>query len=157
MASAHIRAVLIGAVAGMRCFSALAFTSQRIVDSTSLEIKDSRLSFLSSDNFAKGIAIAAVGELIGDKTSFIPNRIEPGPITGRAISGAICGAAIFTEEKKDPLLGASIGLLAAIASAYIFFHLRRELTTKYDIPDISVALCEDALMVGASLLSERKG
>lgn len=147
---------MIGAVAGMRCLSALAFTSRRISIATSSEIKNSRFSILTSSTVADGLAVAAVGEMICDKTSFIPNRIEAGPIIGRAISGAICGAAIFIEDKKDPLLGAAIGVLAAIASAHIFFHLRRELTTKYNIPDISVALCEDALMVGVSLLSERK-
>ncbi len=153
MASAHLKAVLIGAVAGMRCFSALAFTSRRLSNEPSQAIRDSNLSFLNSDIVLNGISAAAAGELICDKTSFIPDRIAPGPIACRAISGAVCGAVIFTEEKKDPFLGAAIGGLSAIAAAHLFFRLRRELTTTYKLPDTAVALCEDALMVGFGLLT----
>ena len=154
MAKAHFKAVMIGVVAGMRCFSALAFTSRRLSSGSSAAIDDSNFTLLSSNNVLKGIAAVAAGELICDKTSFIPDRIDPGPITGRAISGAICGAVIFTEEKKDPFLGAAIGGLSAIAAAHIFFRLRRELTTTHQLPDTAVALCEDALMLSFGLLSE---
>lgn len=147
---------MIGAVAGMRCFSALAFTSRRLSNQSSQTTGDSNLSFLSSNTVLKGITAVAAGELICDKTSFIPDRIAPWPIMCRAISGAVSGAVIFTEEKKDPLLGAAIGGLSAIAAGHIFFRLRRELTTTYELPDAAVALCEDALMIGLGSLSGRK-
>ena len=92
--------------------------------------------------------IMAGGELIGDKTNFIPNRTDPGPLAFRAISGSVCGAALCTAENKSACPGAIVGGLAAVLSAHVFFLLRRRLNEETSIPDTVIALAEDSVALG---------
>jgi uncharacterized membrane protein len=97
------------------------------------------------------VSFTAIGELIADKTSLLPNRIAPFALFWRATFGAFAGAAAFTEEDKPVLLGAAIGAGGAVASSYVFYYLRREAVRRTGLPDLPVALTEDATLAGLAL------
>jgi len=99
-----------------------------------------------SASAAKRIAEFAVSELVADKLPFTRSRLEAAPITWRIVSGAICGAAIHST-KGTPARGAVLGGLGAIAGAVAGYHIRKRLNR--EMPDLAVALLEDALAVGA--------
>jgi len=88
-------------------------------------------------------AAAAVGELVADKTPYIGSRLDAGPLAGRVVAGALCGARVASKKEGNAVLGAVAGGLAAYASAHFFYHLRRT-TTEAGIPDLAFALAEDA-------------
>lgn len=96
------------------------------------------------------LQLAASGELIVDKLPMVPSRITPGPLGGRIAVGAVSGAAIGTEYRSPsaPVLGAVLGGAGAIAGAFAGYRARTHVTSTYGIPDLPVALVEDALAIG---------
>ncbi len=148
MANAYAKAVYVGIIAGMRSMSAPAIVSDHYSKEHSSELDDSRLSFMASPTADIAFKVMAVGELAADKSSFIANRIDPGPLAFRAISGAVCGATICTAEREQANVGAVVGGVAAVASAFTCYYLRRKLSENTGIPDLMLGFAEDAIAIG---------
>lgn len=148
--NSFIKAICIGIIAGMRSMSAPAIVSNSLAAQHSQTLDDSSLKFMGSEKVAKVFTVAAMGEMVADKLPIIPARIEPGPLTGRIISGALCGATICTAEGESAKVGAIVGGLSALASAYAFYHLRRKIAETKVVTDIVIGLSEDALVIGGS-------
>lgn len=140
------KAVWLGIAAGMRSMLAPAIASNYFVQNDA-KVEESPLKYLASESVAKILAVAAAGELIADKLPCIPSRISPGPLTGRAISGAICGAAICAASGERRDVGALTGGLAAVVSAFAFYNLRRKLSASTRLPDPVLALSEDLIAI----------
>lgn len=94
--------------------------------------------------------VGAVGEMIGDKLPTTPSRIAPGPLGGRIAFGAFAGAALGSEYRSRSAiaLGAILGGIGALAGSFGGYHARNAVTSTYGLPDLPVALAEDALAVG---------
>lgn len=116
-----------------------------------------RLDFMRSPKTANLLKIAAAGEVIGDKLPNTPARTQPGAVVGRMASGALCGAALGRSAGRGARSGAVVGALGAVVGSYAFYYLRRELTQR-GLPDLPVALAEDALALGggAAVLRENR-
>jgi uncharacterized membrane protein len=140
MARGTGQALLIGITAGMRCFLAPAIVVSRQTSCSSA--------------MKTAATVAAVGELAADKTPYIGSRLEAGPLAGRVVAGAICGALVASERTGSAPLGFVVGGIAAFASAHLFYHLRRT-STELGIPDFAFALAEDsaALAIGSRACS----
>lgn len=115
------------------------------------------------------------GELIGDKLPKTPPRTQLFPLLARAAFGAGCGAAVAaisginllagsqTESGSSssssshswtalPLAGAAIlGAVGAVLGTFIGYSVRRALTRPGRLPDLPVALAEDAITIGGAL------
>ncbi len=96
------------------------------------------------------LRLAAAGEVVVDKLPATPSRLAPGPLAGRLISGSICGVVLARRGGKSPLLGAFLGAAGALFGAFGGYHARHALTTRVGLPDLPVALAEDALAVGVA-------
>ena len=107
---------------------------------------------MGSPQVANALKIATIGEMVADQLPGIGARIAPGPLVARAVSGALCGAAICTAEGERAEVGALAGGLSAIGSAYAFYHLRRKLGESQNIPDAALGLAEDAIVFGGRFL-----
>lgn len=155
MKNVYLQAICMGVIAGMRSMSAPALVSNYLADNQFPEIESSAFRLLATENVANTLKVLAVSEMIADKTSFIPNRISPAPLIGRAISGALCGASLCTTQKESSKVGAISGGLAAVASAYSVYHLRKRLGEE-GIPDVLLGIIEDAVVIkaGMSILEE---
>ena len=89
------------------------------------------------------VGALAAGELAADKTSFVGNRIDTGPLAGRALIGAVVGGAVARESDSNVLVGAAVGAAAAVAAAHLAFRVRRRLPA-----GIAGGLIEDAVVLG---------
>lgn len=86
----------------------------------------------------------ATGEIVVDKLPSTPNRTHPASVAFRAVSGALVGGSFCAANRRSPAAGAIIGAVGAVAATYAAFHLRRYLTKERGLPDMVVALAEDA-------------
>ncbi len=138
----------------MRAMSAPALMSYRATRNPR-GFKGPVFSRLASRWVSSALVLAAVGEMVADKLPFLPNRIDPLPLLGRAQWGGFAGAAAFAEAERSALVGAAIAGVAAVASAFAWFNVRRMATQTLGLPDPVVALAEDAvvLALGRGVLS----
>lgn len=119
--------VALGALTGMRSMAGLATLA------------------VSRRGLAKPVmAVAAAGEMIADKTSFVGDRIDPLPLAGRAVIGAGLGALVASEQHENSLLGATVGAATAIVVAHLAYHTRRRLP----LSAVGAGLVEDSLAIG---------
>jgi len=96
-----------------------------------------------------------LGELVGDKLPVTPSRTSPPPLLGRAASGALVGAAVFASEGRRATIGAALGSTAAIAAGFAGERLRALTVEKTGLPDLVVALADDAIVLLIGLRSLR--
>ena len=131
----------LGAVAGLRSMTApalLAWAGYRGWARTARVLRMARA--------VKVASTLAVGEIIADKTPYIPNRTEPASLGWRVASGALVGGALCASKNKSVVAGAVAGGLGALAATYGAFHLRHRLAERF--PDRLVAVADDAIAVG---------
>jgi len=95
------------------------------------------------------VRLLAAGELFADKTPGLPDRIDPAPVLGRVVAGALLGIAVGGRTGANRSELAVIGGLIAFLSAHATFRLRRALSAH--LPAASAAVVEDAIVVGAAV------
>jgi uncharacterized membrane protein len=151
MRNVYLKAVGLGVIAGMRSLSAPAFVSGDLSQRNGDESANSVFGFMRSPTVAKFFSVAAAGEILADKLPIIPDRIAPGPLLGRMVSGAVCGAAVCEAEGEPLGVGAVAGGLAAVGSAFAYYHLRRRIGEEKHVPDVLLGLAEDAIVIAAGM------
>ncbi len=129
------RAAALGAAGGLRTFLPLAAVSAR--------------GRLGRPWLARGLALLAGGELIGDKLPATPSRLAGPALAGRAVSAGLVGARLAGPT------GAAFAVLASAATAYGGHHARRRLTESTALPDWAVALAEDCLALALAGVGSR--
>jgi uncharacterized membrane protein len=95
------------------------------------------------------VLVAACGELVGDKLARTPARIKPAPWAARIASGAYTGRAIAGAP------GMLAAALAAGAGTFVTWGARKQLVEHTRLPDLIVAVCEDAAAYGLVALCTR--
>ena len=145
MSNVITQAFAMGVVSGMRSMTGPALVTHYL--SRDRRPRLGRLNFMRSKLTATAFKVAAAGELIGDKLPNTPARTQAGPLVGRALSGALCGAALARGGRESAVTGAVFGAVGGVVGTYAFYALRHTLT-EAGLPDLVVALGEDALAVG---------
>jgi uncharacterized membrane protein len=116
-----------------------------------LDLHNSYLAFMSSAPARYLLLAVAVGELIADKLPSTPNRTAPLGLGARVVTGAVSGMAIGSASNQV-LVAGILGALGAIAGAFAGYEVRHRLVGKLQIPDLLVALFEDAVAIAGSVL-----
>lgn len=116
-----------------------------------LDLEDSRLALMGSSAATYAFSAFAIGELIADKLPFIPNRTSPGPLFGRIVLGALCGATLCAAGGYSMAVGAILGGLGGVVGAFAGYQARARLVTKLGCPDWVIAVLEDVVAVGGGL------
>lgn len=140
----------IGAVAGLRSMTAPAVIS--LAAQRNWIRVPRRLKFLKSQRTAAVLSALALGELVVDKLPGTPNRTEPVSLAARAVSGGLSAAVVCSSKPKLIVPGAASGALAAIASAFAGYTVRRQLDERLAVSDKVVAIAEDAVASGSGML-----
>lgn len=139
-----VLAVPIGIVAGLRAMTAPAAASWAahlgIVD-----LSATWIAFLGHSWAPWVVTALAAGELVSDKLATTPSRKVPVQFAARVLMGGLSGAA-FGAAGGQPLAGAVIGALAAVAGTYGGAAARARLAGVFG-RDLPAALLEDAVAV----------
>jgi uncharacterized membrane protein len=136
----------LGALAGLRSMLPLALVSRRLA---ARRPRPAGLrALLGSRPVPVGLALAAAGELVADKTALVPARTQPLPLAGRLLAGAVVAAA--ARGPATSAAGAALaGALGALAGSFGGYHLRRAGGRLLD-RDWPAAVAEDALCLLAT-------
>lgn len=147
MANIYLRALIVGAMAGMRSLVTPSIVSESLASEVSPNLHGSVLSLLAARNVRRVLKAGCTTEIICDKLPFMPDRTDPSSLIFRFISGAVCGAAICKAEGQSSPLGAAIGGVTAVVSAHVCYNIRRKLVADQTASDTLVAVAEDALVM----------
>ena len=102
------------------------------------------------------LAALAVVELVNDKLPFTPSRLAPVLLIARILTGGLCGATLAAASQQAIVLGALVGAAGGLAGSFAGYHARQALVKKFGIPDILVALVEDAITIGIAVLVDTR-
>ena len=94
-------------LAGMRSMSAPALLSHYLTRNPSWLLLSSPLRALQKPLVARGLKLAAAGEMMMDKLPGTPNRIAPPVLLGRLLAGALVGAAVYKSREGSSAAGAA--------------------------------------------------
>lgn len=145
------KAISLGIIAGMRTFYAPAVFSHLYRMRPAKSLAQSPLAFMQSTLTSKVFKVLAAGELVGDKLPNTPNRTAIPGVAGRVLSGALVGASVYKASGRKLVTGALIGGVAAVASTYGCFFLRKAIVKSTRISDPYIGSAEDALVIGAGI------
>ncbi len=149
------RALLLGTIAGMR--SQLPFALLGLAARRGGFARDSEgaLGALRDSRVQLGLGLSAVGEFVGDKLPKTPSRLEPLPLLGRLVIGAVAGIALYTEAGESALEGAAFGALGAALGSFGGYYARKGLVQSTETPDPLWAVLEDGIALGLGGLALR--
>ncbi|MEO7271965.1 MAG: DUF4126 family protein [Vicinamibacterales bacterium] len=144
-------ALLLGVSAGLRSMTPLAVVAWAARGWPA--VAGSALGFMAAPIAGYVFAALAVGELIADKLPFIPSRLQPGPLGGRMISGALTGSVAAIALQGSPIVGGLVGAIGGLAGSFGGHAVRRSLTVDRKLPDLPVALLEDVVAIALAVFA----
>lgn len=141
------------ALAGMRSAGPHAFLSHALSVS-GRKTSDPVLRLLKSRMATRATKVAALGEMMADKTQLLGRRIDALPLVGRALSGALAGYALAAQGRRSKLASAGFGSALAVGASFASYRLRRKLMRH--VPPLASGLIEDAaVLAGGAFLTHR--
>lgn len=143
-------AFLIGAIAGLRSLTAptlVAWGAHR----GWLALHGTRLAFVGSTAAVAIFSVLALAELVADKLPTTPSRLAPPGMIARILLGGLSGACIAASCAQSIALGAVLGAAGGIVGAFVGHALRVPLVKALKVPDLVIALLEDAVAIGGGL------
>ena len=148
--SALALAFLIGVIAGLRSLMAPTVVAWA-AHLKWLNLQPTWAAFMASTVTVGILTVLAIAELIGDKLPKTPSRKSPGPFVARIVSGAFSGAVLCAAAKQPLVAGAFLGGLGAVVGTLGGYEARTRLVKAWKVPDLVVALLEDAVAIGGGL------
>ena len=147
------RAVGLAAITGLRSMAAPALLSRASRRGDMEGLQGTPFAALGSPRVSAALQLLMIGEMVADKTPFIPSRTSAPALLGRLLSGAVAGSVLFADEGRRGNSGAILGALSAFAAAYAGEKLRA-MGAQRGIPDPILGILEDrfVLTLGTRLL-----
>jgi uncharacterized membrane protein len=141
---------LIGFFAGLRSFTSPAVVSWAVHLGW---IKLARpLALIGSLPAVIILSVFAVMELVFDKLPNTPNRTSPPGVIARIITGGLSGACLAVGGGYSAFVGAGLGAIGGVVGCFAGYHARVGIVRSLRKPDIYIALLEDLVAIGGSLL-----
>ncbi len=144
-------AFAIGLIGGLRSLAAPAVVSWAARWNW-LQVKETAMSFMALTVTAVILTVAAVGELVADKLPNTPSRTAALGIISRLTLGGLSGATLCVAGGQSLVLGAVLGAAGGLIGAFVGYNARTGLVKALKVPDLGIALLEDAVAIGGAFL-----
>lgn len=144
-------AVGIGVITGLRSFTGPAAVCWAAYLGW-INLQGSRLAFMATTAAVVVATLLAIGELVMDKLPSTPNRTSAGPLAGRLVMGALCGAAIGIAAEESVVVAALLGAVGALIGTFGGYQIRHRLVAGLKVKDLVIALAEDVVAIGGAFL-----
>lgn len=140
-----VLALLIGAVAGLRAFTAPAVMAWAAALHW-INLDGTWVQWLSHPVTVTVLTVLAVGELITDQLPSTPKRTVPLQFIARILLGGFAGAVLGTAWNFTwTALGAA--MIGAVIGTLVGLGMRQRLVAANDGHDLPIALLEDSVAV----------
>lgn len=146
-----VLAFLIGVLAGLRSLTAPAVVAFAARQSW-MNLHNTPLSFMGSTTAFAIFALLALSELVADKLPSAPSRTAPLGLGARIVTGGLCGACVALAGSQSLILGGVLGIVGGLAGTYAGYWARTGLVKALKVPDFVIAVVEDVIAIGGSLL-----
>src|SRR5262245_21450556 len=93
------------------------------------------------------LTLLATGELIADKLPRMPRRTLVWSLLFRIVMGKRAGTCLAVAAGQSLWIGAAGGAIGAIVGTYCGYYVRRRAVATLRVPDWSVALIEDLVVL----------
>jgi uncharacterized membrane protein len=117
-----------------------------------IDLHNSFLAFMGSAVAAYIFTAAALVEYIVDKLPKTPSRKEAPGLIARIVLGGLSGAALCAAADHSIALGALLGAAGGVAGAFVGYEVRTRLVRALKVPDLVIAILEDAFAIGIGFL-----
>ena len=157
--SSLLLSAALGWVAGMRSATAPAALARALASRTHATDRWLRrpdgwpATWLAARPAPTLLALAAAGELVGDKLPMTPHRTDVAPFAGRVASGALVGAAV-AGRRGTSLVGAALAGAVGAAVSTVVMHRARAVASE-QVGATPAALAEDALAIALGAAASR--
>ena len=149
MTDVLLLAFLIGVIAGLRSLTAPAAVAwagygRGILTHTSFRFMGTLAATII-------FTVLAAAELITDKLPSTPSRLKTPGIIARIFTGALSGACLAAAGEESIALGISLGVVGGVVGAFAGYYARGGLVRALKVPDLPIALLEDAIAIGGAI------
>jgi len=146
-AAMTLRPLFIGLVAGQRSMTPLA-AAAFAARTHRLPPKSGAPGFLGGRYAGIFAGALALGEMLGDKLRFAPDRTVPAGLAARLLTGAIAGAALAPRARRPE--AALMGAAGAVVGGYLGLAVRKRAIHRFG--QTKSGLAEDLLTIAATAL-----
>ena len=148
---AFLLSFLLGCVDGLRSLTAPAIVCWAAHFGW-LHFAGTKFAFIAHRSTLTVFTLLAIVELVLDKLPNTPARTAPVGLSARIVLGGARGLALATGAGISVSLAGVIASIGAIAGAFGGYHIRRAVVLKTHLPDLVVAIAEDAIAIAGGLL-----
>jgi uncharacterized membrane protein len=148
---AFLLSFLLGCVDGLRSLTAPAIVCWAAHFGW-LHFAGTKFAFIAHRSTLTVFTLLAIVELVVDKLPNTPARTAPVGLIARIVLGGASGLALATGAGISVSPAGVIGSIGAIAGAFGGYHIRRAVVLKTHLPDLVVAIAEDAIAIAGGLL-----
>lgn len=146
-------AAAFGTLTGMRSVSGPTLLAARSLIAGPQPGAGAAERWLARPGTALVLGVLGLGELVADKTPWIPARVTPPSVAARIASGALCGGLQARRWRQRGWAPALVGGLAALASTFAAYTVRKRTSERFGISTALLGVVEDAFVIaGASAL-----
>ena len=146
-----LAAVLLGLLGGLRSLTPSAVVTWA-ARWKHLALAGTWLAFMGSTVAVAIFTAAAFIELVADKLPSAPARTAPAGLISRIVFGALSAATVTASMSGPTPIGALLGAIGGFVGAFAGYYLRTRLVRALGTPDYVIALAEDIIAIGGSIL-----
>jgi uncharacterized membrane protein len=117
-----------------------------------LHFAGTKFPFIDHRSTLVVFTVLAIIELVLDKLPNTPSRTAPVGLIARMVMGGASGAALAAGTGMAVPVAGVIALIGAIAGTFTGYHIRRAVVLRAHVPDLIVAIAEDAIAIAGGLL-----
>jgi uncharacterized membrane protein len=117
-----------------------------------LHFAGTKFAFIDHRSTLIIFTLLGIIELVVDKLPNTPSRTAPVGLIARIVLGGASGVALATGAGVSVSVAGVIASIGAIAGAFTGYHIRRAVVLKARVPDLVVAIAEDAIAIAGGLL-----
>jgi uncharacterized membrane protein len=145
---------LLGCVDGLRSMTAPAVVCWAAYFGW-LHFGGTKLAFVEHPATRIVVTLLALGELVADKLPNTPARTAPVGLIARIVLGGACGVALAVSAGGSVVLAGVMGVIGAVVGTFGGYNVRHALVSRMHLPDLAVALAEDAIAIVGGFLVVR--